>query len=90
MASDYADPAARAHIAAASLHAAPPPAAPQGLTRLSTLWTAPLGRYAPPCVTNPIFGYLLSAMFRVGVVTLISFGIARIAARRAVDQVGRK
>ena len=83
VASDYADPAVRARMSAASFEAPPPPAAPHGLAWLSTLWTAPFARYAPPCVTNPMFGYFLSAMFGVGVVVLVLFGIARIAQRRA-------
>jgi cobalt/nickel transport system permease protein len=80
VASDYADPAARAQIAASSFRTPPPSAAPQGIARLSTLWTAPFARYAPPYVTSPVFGYLLSAMFGVGIVILVSMGIARIAA----------
>jgi len=79
VASDYADPAARAQIAAASLQASPPSAAPQGLAQLSALWTAPFARYALPYVRNPMFGYLFSAMFGVGFVMLVSFGIALIA-----------
>src|SRR5260370_21317833 len=46
-ASDYADPAARAQITAASFQHAPPAHAPQGLERLSSLRTAPSTRHAP-------------------------------------------
>jgi cobalt/nickel transport system permease protein len=77
-ASDYADPAARAQIAASSFQQAPPSQPPQGLERLSSVWTAPFARYAPPYVRNPTFGYLLSAMFGVGLVMLGSFGVGRI------------
>ena len=90
MASDYADPAARAQMAAASLHAPPPGAVPLGLARLSTVWTAPFARYAPPYVANPAFGYLLSAMFGVGIVIVVSFGVGRIAARRAAGQASNR
>jgi len=88
VASDYADPAARAQIAASSFRTPPPSAAPQGLARLSTLWTAPFARYAPPYVSSAAFGYILSAMFGVGIVILVSFGIARIVARRSASHVG--
>jgi cobalt/nickel transport system permease protein len=77
-ASDYADPAARVQMAASSLQQAPPARPPQGLERLSSIWTAPFARYAPGFVRNPAFGYLLSAMFGVGLVMLGSFGIGRL------------
>jgi cobalt/nickel transport system permease protein len=79
VASDFSDPAARTHIASASLQHAPPAAAPSGIERLSALWTAPFARYAPPYVRSATFGYLLSAMFGVGIVVLSSAGIARLA-----------
>jgi cobalt/nickel transport system permease protein len=72
MASDYANPAARQQIAAASLQQAPPVRPPGGLERLSTIWTAPFAQYAPPYIRGKAFGYLLSAMFGVGLVTLVS------------------
>ena len=68
MASDYANPAARAQIVAASAGHAAPVQAPQGLAQLSTVWTAPFARYAPPYVRSESFGYLLSAMLGVGVI----------------------
>ena len=68
MASDYADRAARQQIAAASFHAAVPEHAPQGLARLASVWTAPFARYAPPYIRGAAFGYLLSAMFGVGLI----------------------
>jgi cobalt/nickel transport system permease protein len=79
VASDFSNPAGRRQIAEASLQHAPPPSAPAGIERLSTLWTAPFARYAPPYVRSAAFGYLLSAMFGVGVVVLSSAGIARLA-----------
>jgi cobalt/nickel transport system permease protein len=88
VASDYADPAARARIAASSFHVLPPSTIPQGLDRLSSVWTAPFARYAPPFVANPAFGYLLSAMFGVGLVMLGSLAIARFIGRRRLGEAG--
>jgi len=70
MASDYANPAARAQIAAASFNHGAPQLAPQGLQRLSSVWTAPFARYAPPYIRGVAFGYLLSAMFGVGLIVV--------------------
>ena len=72
MASDYANPAVRSQIAASSLQQAPPAHPPEGLARLSTIWTAPFARYAPPYVRNASFGYMLSAMFGAGLIVLLS------------------
>ncbi len=65
---DFASSAARARIAVASGSAAPPVAVPSGLARLANLWTAPLPEYAPHFVRSAAFGYLLSAMFGVGLI----------------------
>jgi cobalt/nickel transport system permease protein len=73
VASDYADPAVRQQISASSLNQAPPARPPQGLERLSSIWTAPFAQYAPPYVRSRAFGYLLSAMFGVGLAMLASF-----------------
>lgn len=67
-AKDFADPVRRVEIAAASGNAAPPMAAPAGVERLAKLWTAPLPDYAPHFVKSAGFGYLLSAMFGVGLI----------------------
>jgi cobalt/nickel transport system permease protein len=75
-ASDFNDPAARRAIANASLGQAPPPAAPRGLERLSSAWTAPLPDYAPPFLRSAAIGYLLSAMFGTGLAILAVNGIA--------------
>jgi cobalt/nickel transport system permease protein len=85
MASDYADPAARAQIAAASFQQAAPAQVPQGLQRLSAVWTAPFARYAPPYIRGAAFGYLLSAMFGVGliVVAVLMLGYFLQSAARA-------
>jgi cobalt/nickel transport system permease protein len=81
VASDYADPAVRKQIAASSFSVAPPAGAPGGLQRLSTVWTAPFARYAPPYVRSAGFGYLLSGMFGAGLVLLSGFGIGRVLRR---------
>jgi cobalt/nickel transport system permease protein len=70
MASDYSDPAARQQIAAASLHHAAPRIPPRGLQRLSSVWTAPFARYAPPYIRGAAFGYILSALFGAGLIVL--------------------
>lgn len=91
-ASDFADPAARQQIAAASLGHAPPAGAPHGLAKLSTIWTAPWAGYAPTFLQSPEIGYVLSAMFGVGLVVLLALavgGLVRVrrhqAAMKAVD-----
>jgi len=76
-ASDLADPAAREQIAAASLDAPLPATTPKGLESLSSFWTAPWPDYAPPFVRSQAFGYILSAVFGVGLVILASAGIGR-------------
>ena len=82
LASDYANPAVRVQIAASSLQQDPPAAAPHGLARLSSVWTAPFARYAPPYVRSAAFGYLLSAAFGVGIIILVSLVIARLVRAR--------
>ena len=71
MASDYANPGARRQIASASFHHAAPVEPPRGLRRLSSVWTAPFARYAPPYVRGAAFGYLLSAMFGTGLIVAL-------------------
>lgn len=56
---------------------------PAGLARLSSIWTAPFPSYAPAFVKNPAFGYMLSAMFGVGVILLLSL-LARAFGRKEV------
>jgi cobalt/nickel transport system permease protein len=77
MASDYADPALRRQIAASSFAQPAPSQAPAGLERLSSVWTAPFGRYAPPYIRTAAVGYLLSAMFGTGLILLACFLIGR-------------
>jgi cobalt/nickel transport system permease protein len=88
MASDYADSATRQQIAAASFNHVAPARPPQGLQRLSTVWTAPFARYAPPYIRGAAFGYLLSAMFGAGLIVvmfLLLGGFTRSAARAGPD-----
>jgi cobalt/nickel transport system permease protein len=77
MASDFTNAAVRQQIAAASLQQPAPLQAPEGLARLSTLWTAPFVRYAPPYIGSATFGYLLSAMFGVGLIMVASLAVGR-------------
>jgi cobalt/nickel transport system permease protein len=65
---DFASPKMRQRIALASGNVAPPAQQPQGLERLSTLWSAPFPQYAPPFVRQPAFGYVMSAMFGSGLI----------------------
>jgi cobalt/nickel transport system permease protein len=81
-ASDFADPAARQAMAAASLGHAPPAAAPAGLERLASVWTAPLPDYAPPLLRSPAVGYLLSGMFGAGLAVLAVAGIGAVVRLR--------
>jgi cobalt/nickel transport system permease protein len=88
MASDFADPATRHAIAAASFNQAAPTQVPEGLQRLSSVWTAPFARYAPPYIRGAAFGYLLSAMFGAGLIValfLLLGNFARSAARLGSD-----
>jgi cobalt/nickel transport system permease protein len=78
-AADYSKPAVRRQIAASTFHHPLPPQAPAGLERLSSVWTAPFASYAPPYVRSAAFGYLLSAMFGAGLVTLACAGIGKFA-----------
>lgn len=79
-AADFGDPATRANIATASANQAPPVSAPTGMHKLSTLWTAPFPGYAPKFIRSTGFGYLLSAMFGVGVLVFAAL-LAGLAGR---------
>lgn len=72
-AEDFSDPATRERIAAASHNQAPPPQLPAGLSRLASLWTAPMPDYAPPFLKSAAFGYIMSAMVGTGLIILIFF-----------------
>ena len=70
---DLSDPQVRQQIAAASSNHTPPTQVPFGLERLSSIWTAPLSRYAPPFIRSAAFGYLVSAMVGVGLIIVGGF-----------------
>jgi len=78
---DFSDPQVRREIAAASHNQAPPPAAPRGLERLSSVWTAPLSRYAPSFIRGAPFGYLVSAMVGVGLIIAMALLLNGLLAR---------
>jgi cobalt/nickel transport system permease protein len=65
---DFRDPASRTEMTLASRDAAPPPHPPQGLEKLSALWTAPIPDYAPPFLKSEALGYVLSAFFGTGLI----------------------
>jgi cobalt/nickel transport system permease protein len=83
-AGDFSHPELRNRIAAASGEVAPPVQAPKGLSRLSSVWSAPFPQYAPPFVRRPGFGYLLSAMFGSGLVILSALLLGSIAAKPGI------
>jgi hypothetical protein len=85
-AKDFSNSATRAQMAAASGRAAPPMAVPSGLARWANLWTAPLPDYAPHFVKSAAFGYLLSAMFGVGLILMVTWLLQR--ATRGANQHG--
>jgi len=68
---EFSNAAARERIAAASGNLAPPAAAPVGLRRMASFWTAPMPRYAPPFLKSEAFGYALSAMAGTGMILLV-------------------
>ena len=77
---DFENPAMRQQIALAS-RAQPPARAPQGLEKLSTVWTAPMPNYSPAFLKNESFGYILSALFGGGLVLLVFLSLGWIASK---------
>ena len=69
-------------VTSAASNSAGSSAIPAGMQRLSTLWTAPFPAYAPTFVRSARFGYVLSAMFAVGILLLISLAAQRRVQRR--------
>ena len=59
---------------AGQLHAT----APRGMERLSSIWTAPLSRYAPGFIRSESFGYLVSALVGVGLIILVGLAVGRL------------
>jgi cobalt/nickel transport system permease protein len=88
-ASEFSSTNGRARIAATSQDVPVRASAPRGLERLSSLWTAPIPAYAPQFVKSRLFGYLLSAMFGVGILSALSLAVQRLLQRRrAPGQAG--
>jgi cobalt/nickel transport system permease protein len=83
-AKDFSDPQMRQQITASSGDVAPP-SQPQGLARLSSLWSAPFPQYAPPFVRRPAFGYAMSAVFGSGLILCFFLLIGWMASRRRGD-----
>lgn len=81
-ASDLENQNTRAQIAKVSGDVPPPPT-PSGIRKLSSFWTAPFPDYAPAFIKNPMFGYLLSAIFGVGLLASVSVATEHIHRRRA-------
>lgn len=79
-ASAFATAEGRARIAAVSHHQ-PLPSPPVGLQKLGRLWTAPFPNYAPQFARSLSFGYLLSAMFGVGLLLALSL-VAQVCLQR--------
>jgi len=84
-AADFSRTDRRAHIASSSLNQPPPVAPPSGMQRLAGIWTAPIPAYAPPVVKSASFGYLLSAMFGVGLVLALSLVLQKLLTRRSAS-----
>jgi cobalt/nickel transport system permease protein len=79
--------AAHAEISSGGQNRVQTIATPAGLQRLSSLWTAPIPNYAPQFVKSPSFGYLLSAMFGVGLLMAFSLVLQRfLQGRRTAGQ----
>ena len=55
---------------------------PAGLQRLANVWSAPFPAYAPAFVRSPHFGYLLSAIFGVGLLLALSLLVQHYLQRR--------
>jgi cobalt/nickel transport system permease protein len=77
-AEDFKDAAVRQEITAASGNVAPPEAVPQGLERLSSIWTAPIPDYAPSFMHNESFGYIMSALVGGGLILLFFLLVSKL------------
>ena len=86
---DFSNATMRHQIAAASGHQLPPAQAPRGLQRLSSVWTAPLSRYAPAFIRSEKFGYLVSAMVGTGLILLACLLLNRLLLLRLATGHGR-
>lgn len=85
---EFSSAEGRTRIAASSQSQVPSSVPPAGFERLSTLWTAPIPAYAPRFIKSPSLGYLLSAMFGVGLVMTFSWAARSWLRRRSPGQAG--
>lgn len=69
---DLSNDRTRTQIAAVSGNHSLPPTSPPGLQKLASFWTAPFPAYAPGFIKSPVLGYLLSAIFVVGLLVIAS------------------
>lgn len=60
-------------------------AVPAGLEKLSSLWSAAIPDYAPAFIQNPLLGYLFAAVVGSGLAIGVTWGIAKLLARRRDD-----
>jgi cobalt/nickel transport system permease protein len=67
----FTDPEMRNEIQNTSGGIPPPDQAPEGLERLSEVWTAPFPNYAPPFLKSKEFGYVMAAMLGVGLILMV-------------------
>ena len=77
---EFAMAGSQAQISSAASLA--PATVPSGMQRLANIWTAPFPAYAPTFVRTAAFGYLLSAMFGVGLLLSLSLLAQRHVQRR--------
>jgi cobalt/nickel transport system permease protein len=56
---------------------------PEGLKKLSALWSAPMPGYAVPLFRSHQLGYILSAMIGTGLIIFLTLGFGFLARRRA-------
>lgn len=81
-ADDFASAAGRLEILQASGGMPPPEAVPAGLERLASLWQAPIPDYAPAFLHSMPVGYVLSAVFGVGLILAFFLAATTAAGRK--------
>jgi cobalt/nickel transport system permease protein len=59
--------------------------APAGLEKLSGLWSAAIPDYAPTFIRNPLMGYLAAAIIGSAIIIGVTWGIAKLLARKGDD-----
>lgn len=81
-ADDFASAAGRLEILQSSGGMPPPEAVPAGLERLASLWQAPIPDYAPAFLHSMPVGYVLSAVFGVGLILAFFLAATTAAGRK--------